>query len=247
VKNNIISHLTKQQSLEALKRLKNINSSEVSISNTITEEKWFQQGMLLKMFTHPTSEEKPYVTMNNYGQFGIFDHYASRRTYRNATKYYDTLISDSTLPWPRYLQAKPPSIPKSDFIGSMFVFLPPSYPRTKSSSLALNRILLIQIALHAYWLDHNHRYPNNLNQLLGDYLPTLPIDPFSDNQPLKYQNRGNSYLLYSIGPDAVDNGGKPIDNTGYKNDLGKSATLTQRYLPSLNPNAKGDIVAGVND
>lgn len=51
------------------------------------------------------------------------------------------------------------------------------------------------------------RFPERLTDLVPDYLPRLPIDG-ADMQPLRYRREGDSYVLYSIGSDGVDHGGK---------------------------------------
>jgi hypothetical protein len=57
------------------------------------------------------------------------------------------------------------------------------------------------------------------------YLQRVPSDPFSGH-PLVCRPQGTTWLLYSVGPDRVDDGGKPMtrDNSGngpvvYKGDL----------------------------
>lgn len=52
------------------------------------------------------------------------------------------------------------------------------------------------------------RYPDRLDELMPVYLPRLPID-YADRQPLRYRPTPDGYLLYSIGIDGVDNGGRP--------------------------------------
>jgi hypothetical protein len=42
-----------------------------------------------------------------------------------------------------------------------------------------------------------------------DYLGRLPLDPFSGS-PLVYKQTGTNWLLYSVGVDGVDGGGKPV-------------------------------------
>jgi hypothetical protein len=41
-------------------------------------------------------------------------------------------------------------------------------------------------------------------------LNAVLTDPF-DGQPLRYRNQGTGYVLYSIGPDLKDDGGKPMN------------------------------------
>jgi hypothetical protein len=51
-------------------------------------------------------------------------------------------------------------------------------------------------------------YPESLDQLTPDYLTQTPLDPFS-GEPLKYTRKSiDNYLLYSIGNDGKDNGGR---------------------------------------
>jgi hypothetical protein len=40
-----------------------------------------------------------------------------------------------------------------------------------------------------------------------DFLPRLPID-YADMQPLRYRREQEGYVLYSIGRDGEDDGGK---------------------------------------
>jgi len=42
------------------------------------------------------------------------------------------------------------------------------------------------------------------------YLQRVPLDPCS-NRALVYRPNGTNWVLYSLGPDKVDDGGKPID------------------------------------
>jgi len=65
------------------------------------------------------------------------------------------------------------------------------------------------------------------------YLKKVPDDPFGLHAPLRYKKTITGYLLYSIGPDDKDNGGKPIFNTKDKYSVG--------------PESIGDIVADVNN
>jgi hypothetical protein len=67
---------------------------------------------------------------------------------------------------------------------------------------------LTMIAIFRYNGDTG-RYPQNLNQLVSaGYLKQLPIDAYSD-KPLVYKKTEDNFILYSIGPNFVDDGGKP--------------------------------------
>jgi hypothetical protein len=107
-------------------------------------------------------------------------------------------------------------------------------------SQAQTALLTVWLALRAYAADHNGAAPATLDELVAaGYLVHVPTDPFAPaaGTPLRYRraDTGRS-ILYSVGPDSVDNGGTPLDN--------RSTDGT--YRPWSNSDSKGDIVAGVN-
>ena len=70
------------------------------------------------------------------------------------------------------------------------------------------RLLMAELALRCYRSEEGHP-PTALDQLVPRDLQRVPIDPFS-GRPLIYQQRGTNWLLYSVGVDGVDDGGKPV-------------------------------------
>ena len=62
------------------------------------------------------------------------------------------------------------------------------------------------MALAAYRLERG-AYPEELGELVPDYLPDLPLDPFAEGA-LAYGPRDGGYVLSSIGPDVGAFGGK---------------------------------------
>ena len=57
------------------------------------------------------------------------------------------------------------------------------------------------------------RAPTGLEQLVPQYLQRVPSDPFS-GRPMIYRPQGTNWLLYSVGEDGVDNGGKRSGRPG---------------------------------
>jgi hypothetical protein len=64
----------------------------------------------------------------------------------------------------------------------------------------------VAFALAGFRSDHG-AYPNCLDQLRCQYIADVPLDAFS-NDDLHYQREGDGYLLYSVGPNGVDDGGR---------------------------------------
>jgi len=72
----------------------------------------------------------------------------------------------------------------------------------------LHEVLITISAIQRRRLEKGD-FPENLVELIeADYLEELPIDPYSDKY-LIYKKTEDDFLLYSFGPDCIDNGGKP--------------------------------------
>ena len=85
---------------------------------------------------------------------------------------------------------------------------------------ASTRLLQTDLAICAFRLEHN-RYPDRLDELVPGLLREIPGDPYCD-EPLVYRREGKEYLLYSTGPNGVDDGGQRVSWEQYiegKGDL----------------------------
>ena len=80
---------------------------------------------------------------------------------------------------------------------------------THTQALAMNRDgLLCAIALELYKREHRD-YPPSLADLVPHYLPQVPLDRFT-GEPLGYRVRDGKPVVYGIGSDMNDDGGKPL-------------------------------------
>ncbi|HEX2475890.1 MAG TPA: hypothetical protein VHK01_14155 [Lacipirellulaceae bacterium] len=74
---------------------------------------------------------------------------------------------------------------------------------------AVRHLLKAEIALRKYRLETG-RLPSQLNDLVPDYMSTLPTDPYDPNGgALRYAPTADGYVLYSVGYDRDDDGGRP--------------------------------------
>jgi hypothetical protein len=71
------------------------------------------------------------------------------------------------------------------------------------------QLLMCDLALRVYGWEHSSR-PQKLTDLVPEYLATLPHDPFTGKPPI-YRPTSTGYLLYSVGYDRVDDGGRAWD------------------------------------
>lgn len=89
------------------------------------------------------------------------------------------------------------------------------------------QMAIAAIALKRYQLKHGN-YPPNLDSLVPEFVPIVPLDPV-DGQPLRYrQNADGTFLLYSVGENGKDDGGNPALKEG---------TEPSNYYYWLNPKA----------
>jgi hypothetical protein len=88
----------------------------------------------------------------------------------------------------------------------------PGYWATKqaaSRSTATRRLLMLELALRQYQLENGAR-PDRLESLVPDYVSHIPIDPYdAQHRPLRYVPTVGGFLLYSVGYDGDDDGGRP--------------------------------------
>jgi hypothetical protein len=69
-------------------------------------------------------------------------------------------------------------------------------------------------ALERYKTAHG-QYPDELSALTPQFAAAIPNDPIKGGQ-FKYRRTGDAFLLYSIGWNAIDDGGKIVMGSGKK-------------------------------
>jgi len=245
-----VEHLNAAQSRAAATRLESIMERHFSYADTLQEEKYFGQAAMLEMFadpkkaraaltqdmgTDPGAEQAGGSTAQSLTMF-IYLAYSKNRIMHDYTAYMDQSSQIARQPYALHLP--PPPMPKDPFNSSLLPVF--SQARLKGvDSETQNGLLLVMLALRAFKQEHGH-YPAALTELAPTYLKKLPNDPFAMQGTYKYILKGNTYTLYSVGPDGKDDGGKPIDDIRQANSGNQNA----RYF--VNSNSVGDIVAGKN-
>ena len=78
-------------------------------------------------------------------------------------------------------------------------------------AIAHERLLTVELALRCYQSKEG-RAPVRLDELVPNYLSKVPQDPFS-GRPLIYRPQGTDWLVYSVGEDGLDDGGKRVSRS----------------------------------
>jgi hypothetical protein len=142
-------------------------------------------------------------------------HARRNETLEKANQLYDEIIELSRMtPYTKHISGRSAgkiinALPKYRFLLCR-TFVPALDNASKSSYLSksLHEAIISVIALRRWRLEKN-AYPDDLTQLVGaGYMEKLPLDPYSD-KPLVYRKNSDDFVLYSVGPNFTDDGGKP--------------------------------------
>ena len=102
----------------------------------------------------------------------------------------------------------------SDALGhilcGLFVSSLRMVPDAEDRGLVRLDLAKLAFALAAYRADHG-AYPAKLRDLSPKYVATIPKDRFTDGD-LHYSLQDGGYLLYSVGPNGQDDGGKGVED-----------------------------------
>jgi hypothetical protein len=81
------------------------------------------------------------------------------------------------------------------------------YLRLDAETHAKLQVTRVALEIERWRLAHGGRAPDSLAELVPEFAPSIPLDSF-DNNPLHYKKLARGFLVYSIGPDFTDDGGK---------------------------------------
>lgn len=80
----------------------------------------------------------------------------------------------------------------------------------------LRRAAAIALAIRLYQADHDGSQPQTLAQLVPNYLPAIPDDPFAPSpRLLQYRLNREPPVVYSVGINGIDDGGTLRNPAGY--------------------------------
>lgn len=119
---------------------------------------------------------------------------------------------------------------KGKIVGDILIcLLVPAVRKVQSAADRTGQIqdnLSLAFALAWYQRDHG-RYPEKLDALAPKYLPQIPQDVFA-GKSLVYRPTKKGYLLYSVGVNGKDDGGRGYDDDPPGDDL-----VVRMPLPEL--------------
>lgn len=221
---NDVNHLNAKECRMAIDRLEAIYAKRLRADATFTEEKYCGQVMYLGVMRGPS-----------WAFFWV----PKRTAMNNYIQMMDAHIANTRKPYLKRTPVPLPDDPLTRILAPVFDRAHWNFARNDAG----NALWLISLALRVYRLE-NGKYPEQLKELAPRYLKQIPTDPFGGGENMRYKKIKNTYVLYSIGSDGVDNGGKPIPPRRFLRRTGASSQNGK--LPIVDFNSKGDYVAGKN-
>jgi hypothetical protein len=74
------------------------------------------------------------------------------------------------------------------------------------------------LALAAYRAQHG-KYPQRLDELVPKFIDNVPLDLYADHAAVRYRLEENGYVLYSVGPNGLDEEAGGSDNFPDADDI----------------------------
>lgn len=202
----VIEHLTADEAQQGAQRLEIILQTEYPLHQLLTQEfqdqlqGWNRTVQLMSKrgfrFDFPDTPAEKEILMRS-----------KRAVTAAALQFAKSWIEQAKKPYPQQQAVSYP--PELQSLPKGLVVRTPDEIALQCAryTYVRTRLRLLYTALHleAYRKTHG-RYPASLKEL-GD--SPYFIDPFS-NKPFVYRPQGKSYVLYSLGPNSIDDGGAPF-------------------------------------
>lgn len=196
-----LPHMTAQQAQEASRRMENISKMQQSCAEVLEDEYYANYIGICQPFINDISSATQIIKTNKELQARrmreIFVDLYVKHMQQSITNARLRFPEQKILPQPKGMLAAVLAVDGNKVAVRVI------------NNQVKHELLVISIGLRAYYLTH-HKYPDNLAQLVPHYLLTNPDDPYAKiNDSYRYKKSENGYILYSIGPDGHDDGGKP--------------------------------------
>ena len=215
------THVSAAEAHQAVARLEAMAATRVPEATVLEAGMWVRLASLLDYMRHNTAWRRELSGSDLPMLLHVYT-YPERDLLEGIKREWDVVVTQAKRPYAlrTHMTRRP------DFLVDKLCWVQSGFGVEYNTNVAELNLLTVAFALRAYYLDHG-AYPATLAALAPGYLTRVPGDPFAKSGALVYKPTGSSYLLYSIGPDGVDNGG---------------TACTGGYLDA---GSKGDIVAEV--
>ena len=177
------------------------------------------QAMLGERVTGIEIFRDPAVLGAEVGRTARFWQLTQRHGFVLYLKHMGRFVETAKIPWPEAIEAADQAeaelrerIDNMSALGRLTHALPELLApavgavfTVTARGVAWNDAADAAIAVELYRRNYG-KLPERLEELVPQFLPQVPTDPY-DGQPLRYIVREDEYLIYSVGPNRIDDGG----------------------------------------
>lgn len=145
--------------------------------------------------------------------------------------------------WPACDDNLPPFVEMTDWDSRLHPFysiLRPAYRRAMLQdfcAITSRRMHAVALAMRWYSAAHAGNRPAKLEELVPDYLPAVPRDPFATDAPLRYRP-GADPVVYSVGENGTDEGGSELPGNPQAYSPGQQVNLWDQQDVTLHLNRR---------
>ncbi len=118
------------------------------------------------------------------------------------------LIAIARRPWPGPFDAIVGDIPESAKKSNKLFSNSAAFVRLTARAFVAARCTMLAIGIERYHRSQGE-LPGSLDDVLGAYIDSIPLDPFTGKQ-LLYSYDEENYVVYSVGINRQDDGGSVI-------------------------------------
>jgi hypothetical protein len=186
-----------------------VDSGRISLDRTLYE---ISNGGQTPLIEHPTADSVFASVHRMFLLSGELD--VLRRVYHQATDAVEKPYPEAKSLWERcQTQAK--------FDGG--IFTDTCFPigsnliQAATNADAARQVARLGVAAYLF-REKNVRFPKELKELVPDFIPSLPEDPFG-GKPMKLKRTDRGIVIYSVGPDMTDDGGTAFDREKQSGDI----------------------------
>ncbi len=151
----------------------------------------------------------------------------------------DASEAEGLLPLAELVRGRTPREPgsASEFVAAQLADAQRVPHATARRATLRVRSLQAAVGIELYRREHGEA-PPSLEALAPRYLPSVPVDPWS-GVAVRYRVTAEGPVLYSVGPDGDDDGGRPVGEPVY---LARNAA--GRWVPAVEAPAGAEVVEG---
>lgn len=228
---DIPSHLTGPEARRLTVRMESLYPAADSMARAMEEDKWVDvtqnlESMRLSRWRDPP----PWTELSPWQRFKL--KFLTKQAIIDDTLRVHDYAIEITSAKPGTPLATPPQ--NLNDVAAVLVPVFQDNILKRNATFARAGLVLHRLALRTYRGEHG-RYPDSLDALIPGYLSHAYLDPFGNGRSkYHYRKQGDSYRLWSVGSDNVDNGGKSVPRVQRKNQI---------LITWPNP-VKGDNVVG---